>query len=100
MTKESEMIDEKVATAVDDVLKARMGRFGYTRASIRPGEDHDGDPVLLIDAEYTYSKKPIDVRATVGLTSELRDALEKVGEHRFPHVRHHFDERQLTAKSA
>jgi hypothetical protein len=41
-------------------------------------------PVLLIDAEYTYSKKPIDVRATVGLISELRDALEKVGEHRFP----------------
>ena len=32
--------------------------------------------------------------------TELRDALANVGEHRFPHVRHHFDERQLTAKSA
>jgi hypothetical protein len=68
-----------VATAVENVLKAGMGRFGFTWANIRPGEDHESNPVLLIDAEYTYSKKPIDVRATVGLISELRDALEQVG---------------------
>jgi hypothetical protein len=55
---------------------------------------------MSIDAEYTYSATPIHVRATVGLTSELRDALQKDGERRFPHIRHHFDERQLTAKPA
>lgn len=93
-------IDEKIAKVVNDVLKARMRRFGFKGSSVRPGEDHDGDPVLLIDADYAYSEKPIDVRATIGLISELRDALEEIGEFRFPHIRHHFDERQLTAKSA
>jgi hypothetical protein len=93
-------VNKKVIGAIEGVLKARMGRFGFKRASVRAGEDHDGDPVLRTDAEYTYSEKPIDVRATVGLTTELRDALEKVGEYRFPYIRHHFDERQQTAKYA
>lgn len=100
MIGKSGMIDKKVISTIEAVLKARMGRFGFTRASVRAGEDHDGDPVLRIDAEYTYSEKPIDVRATYGLTTELRDALEKVGEDRFPHIKHHFDERQQTAKYA
>ncbi len=98
MARKSETIDKKVIGAIEGVLKARMGRFGFKRATIRAGEDRDGDPVLRIDAEYTYSEKPIDVRATVGLTTEMRDALEKVGEDRFPHIRHHFDERQQTTK--
>ncbi len=94
----SETIDKKVISAIEGVLKARMGRFGFKRASVRVGEDLDGEPALRIDAEYTYQEKPIDVRATVGLITELRDALEKVGEDRFPYIKHHFDERQQTAK--
>ena len=100
MTRKSETIDKKVIGAIEAVLKARMGRFGFKRASVRAGEDQDGDPVLRIDAEYNYSEKPIDVRATYGLTTEVRDALEKLGEERFPYIRHHFDERQQTAKYA
>ena len=98
MARKNETIDKKVIGAIEGVLKARMGRFGFKRASVRAGEDLDGDPALRIDAEYAYSEKPIDVRATVGLVTELRDALEKVGEDRFPYIRHHFDERQQTAK--
>ncbi|MFZ1108596.1 MAG: hypothetical protein WAN43_09665 [Rhodomicrobium sp.] len=100
MIKKREMVDEKVTKVVNAVLKERMERFGFQRATVLVGQDHDGDPVLLIDADYAYSSDPIDVRATVGLVSALRDALEDIGEFRFPHVRHHFDERQRTAKSA
>lgn len=96
MARKSETIDEKVTGAVEAVLKARMGRFGFTRARVRAGEDNGGDPALFIDVEYAYSEKPVDVRATVGLTTEMRDALEDAGEYRFPYIRHHFDERQQT----
>ncbi len=96
MARKSETIDEKVTGAVEAVLKARMGRFGFKRASVRAGEDHGGDPALFIDAEYDYSKKPVDVRATYGLVTEIRDALEEVGEFRFPYLRHRFDDRQTT----
>jgi hypothetical protein len=98
MNAKTETIDPKVAKAVEDVLRARMGRWGFTRARIRPGLDHDGDPVLFIDAEYRLMPEPLDPRATFGLVTDVRDALERIGETRFPHVRHHFDERQTTAK--
>ena len=90
----------KVATAVNSVLRKRMGPYGFVRATVSTSVDHDGDEVLVIDAEYKYQKRPVDVRATVGLTSELREILETLGEDRFPHIRHRFDDRQATAKSA
>ena len=96
----SEIVKKIVVTAIERILRKRMGSYGFERVAVSTGVDHDGDEVLFIDAEYKYLKRPIDVRATVGLTNELRDALERLGEDRFPHVRHRFDDRQSTAKSA
>jgi hypothetical protein len=98
MTTQTDRVDEKVRRAVDDVLKRRMGRWGFTNARISPGLDHDGDPVLFVDAEYRLVREPLDPRATFGLVTELRAALQALGENRFPHISHHFDERQTTAK--
>ena len=91
-------LDEKVVKVIDDFLRERMGRWGYTGVRARPDVDYDGDPVLRIDADYEYRETPMDVYALVGLISDLSDALEKVDEYRFPMIRHHFDPRQTTTK--
>jgi uncharacterized lipoprotein YmbA len=42
---------------------------------VRAGQDHDGDPVILVEAQYDLSERPIDPRVTAKLTTTLRDRL-------------------------
>ena len=59
-------VKNNVEAAIDKVLKKFMGRRGYVRSVVSPGEDQYGDEVLFIHAEYKYLEDPIDVYATVG----------------------------------
>ena len=77
------------------LLQAVADRF--ERVDVRAGEDHSGDPALFIDAYYGLSDTPLDARLISHTLTELRDLLLKMGEKRFPYVRHHFDERQAVA---
>jgi len=97
---ETSVVDERVIEAVRRVLEDRMGRFGFEDVRVSSGEDHDGDPVLFIEVDYRLSDEPIDSKATFGLVRALREALGAVGETRFPHVRHHFDEKQKVAQTS
>lgn len=91
---ESDHIEKRAIEAVQRVLKERLDSLGFRKAQVYSGRDHDGDPVLFIDVRYNLIDKPIDTNATFGLLRALREALEEVGETRFPHVRHHFDNKQ------
>jgi hypothetical protein len=85
----TDVSDEAVAI-INEVLKRRLARFGFTRAEIRPGEDHDGDPVIFAEVRYKRTDDPIDSRETAAAQSEIWRRLMTIGEYRFPHVRHHF----------
>ena len=95
------MIDDHIShrakTAVTKILRDRLGRAGYTGADIRAARDADGDPIVVVDVIFKFSRKPIDSRIMFGITSEVRGALEALGESRFPHVRFHFDDQQQIA---
>ena len=41
--------------------------------------------------------EPIDVGITVGIIDALRDALDEIGENRFPHVNYDFHDDQVIA---
>lgn len=97
---ETDRVARKAIEAVERVLKERMGPFGFQGAKVDPGWDHDGDPVLFIEARYNLSDRPIDAGVTFGLLRALREALEAAGETRFPHIRHHLDEQQQVARSS
>ncbi|MBI3710144.1 MAG: hypothetical protein HY246_21070 [Proteobacteria bacterium] len=96
----ADRVDDKAKKAIERVLMERLGKFGYQDARIYPGFDHDGDPVLFIEARYRLSETPIDPGITFGLIGSIREALEAIGETRFPHVRHHFDVRQQVSTSS
>src|SRR5947209_4499942 len=93
-------IDKAALEVIQRVLQERLAPMGFQGATIEAGRDHDGDPAIYIHARYKYSRKPIDTSPTYDLISIPRDALEEVGETRFPYVRHLFDERQRVARSS
>ena len=95
-TKETD-VDEDVKAAIEGVLRRRLGAYGYRSADIRVATDRDGDPILMIDVRYSRIDGAVSSKATFGLVTQLRDALSKLREGRFPHVRHHFDEEQKIA---
>lgn len=71
-----------------------MNPYGLASVAAKTGLDHDGDPVILVDAEYEDNGNPIDPEVMAELTLTLPHRLLEAGESRFPHIRHHFDERR------
>lgn len=85
---------EQVVELIRTTVRENMQPFGLRDVSVRAGEDHDGEPVLFIEADYELTDTPIDTAVTAALTTKLRDKLWAAGETRFPHIRHKFPEAQ------
>lgn len=83
-----------VRKVIEETISESMAVYGLRDINIHSGTDHDGDPVLFIEAAYDLTDTPVDPAITASLTSKLRDRLWEHGETRFPHIRHKFDEAQ------
>ena len=91
-------VDPKIVALIDQTVRASMAPFGLKAVDVRPGEDHDGDPVIFIDAQYDLSERPIEPDILAKLDLALRDQLWRHGETRFPHIQHKFDERHKVSR--
>ena len=89
----------KVREAIERVLRDQLGPLGFQAATVRAGVDHDGDPVLFVDANFKLVPEPLDPAFTVGITDAVRDALDAVGETRFPHINYELDDEQTFTKT-
>lgn len=94
MVKTQQIILEQTRALIERIVRENMAPFGLRRVSVEPGEDHDGDPAIFVEAEYALTDEPIDTAVVVTLTTKLRDALWDIGETRFPHIQHRFAEKQ------
>ncbi|BBK41666.1 hypothetical protein STVA_16860 [Allostella vacuolata] len=92
-----ERIRRDVVAAIDHLLREEMGEFGLKAVSVSAAEDHDGDPVLMVEAEYGPDGAPVEPRKVARLATKLRELLWNLGERRFPHIRHHFASDQRIA---
>lgn len=90
----SQKIDPEIATLIERIVRENMAPFGYRNDVARAGEDHAGDPVIFVEVNYDLSENPVDLSVTSALTTTLRDRLWALGETRFPHIHHNFDDRQ------
>ena len=89
-------VTPKITKAIGELLRQEVGRFGVEAISVVPGEDHDGDPVIFVDVDYGPEGDDIDTMVLAGLITKVRDRLWKLGEERFPHIRHNIgDDRRL-----
>ncbi|HEX9646840.1 MAG TPA: hypothetical protein VGB88_05035 [Alphaproteobacteria bacterium] len=93
-----DMVGDDVAAAATEIVEREMGPFGLRAVTVTAAEDHDGDPILLVEVEYRAGGKPIEPKVVAGLATKLRRRLWEMGEMRFPHVRHHFSARQKVAR--
>jgi hypothetical protein len=91
-------IDVAIPKAVQELVKQRFAKYRLKRVDVRAGEDHTGDPSLFIDAHFGLSDTPLDTSLVMESFTEIREARLKMGEKRFPYVRHHFHDDQAVAK--
>ena len=75
---------------IEAAIRDLMGPYAVREVRIRPGDDHDGDPVIFVDIDHDLSPKPIVSKAMRTLSKRVLDHLWSAGEDRFAHVRHHF----------
>jgi hypothetical protein len=94
----AQAIDPSTIALIEQTVRASMAPFGLKAVHVRPGEDHDGDPVILIEAQYDLTERPIEPDVLVKLGLALRDELWRHGETRFPHIEHKFDERHKVSR--
>jgi hypothetical protein len=94
MQEKAPTIDKKIVELIERTIQESMKPFGLKAVHVRAGEDHDGDPVIFVEAEYDLSETPIDTAVTAQLAGILRERLWNAGEMRFPHIRHKFHEKQ------
>lgn len=90
----ADTLDPAALEFIERTVREAMGRFGLTSVVAQPDEDHDGDAVIYVEANYDGSGDPIDPEVVARLAIELPKRLWELGEKRFPHIRHYFDEHQ------
>ncbi len=87
-------ISAKVTRKIRRLLKQEVGHYALRSIEMKVGEDHDGDPVLFIDAWYDLSLTRVDTMRVAETSGKLHDLARSMKLTIFPHLRHHFDEAQ------
>ena len=98
MAKVKDEVDKKTRETVERVLRNRLGQQGLREVAVRAGADHDGNPVLFMVARFDLVPEPIDPAFTVGISVAVSDALDEIGETRFPHITYDLHDDQVFAK--
>jgi len=88
-----------ITELIERTVREFMDSYGLVGVRSYPGTDHDGDPVIWVEADYENRGEPIDPSVMTDLVLALRDRVWNAGEERFPHVRHKFDERQQVLRT-
>lgn len=79
-------VSEDAIRVARETVLGSLAPFGVEDIAVRPGTDHDGDPVLFIEAGYGANRQPMDGQAFLQMLVELQARLAAVGEDRFPHI--------------
>ncbi len=90
-------ISEQLQQRITTLLTERLAWVGLRHVEVTAGVDFEGDDVLYVDAFFDLIEPPLDPARFHFLTTELREAIEPLGETRFPHLRYHFQEDQKVA---
>lgn len=88
-------VPANLVRAIEDLLKKELGQYGLSKVDVHGGEDHSGEPAIFIDAEYEYSREPIDPETLAKVRLAIVALVSNHGDDRFPYLQNHFDKRQL-----
>lgn len=77
---------------VEDTFEA----FAVQNVEVEEGKDHDDTPVVNVAIHHGLAE-PVNAFTLIEMDGKIRDYAWQLGERRFVHVRHAFDERQSVA---
>ncbi len=80
------MKDAEIQAIADNVLRARLGRFGFQRVEVRSGVDYSNDPAVYIDAVLGEGAPALEPDTLMDANVALSNALLEKGEERFPYL--------------
>jgi hypothetical protein len=92
-------VDPEIVEQIKRTIHATMDQFGLRSVVVRPGEDHDGDAAIFVEAEYDLSETPLELGVTGKVATAVRELVRSAGETRFPYIRHKFHEEQKVKKA-
>lgn len=79
-----------IQTVVDDLLRD----YKLETCGIKADEDSSGDDAIFVDLCYELTEREIDPAITTAVRTAIRERLLKLGESRFPYIRHHLQNGQ------
>ena len=89
------MTEQNLSKVVEPILQKWLRPYGFDRADVSSGLDHDGEPALFITAHYGAREEEVDPDAVLNAISEIQKALQQRGDERFPYLRHDIAESAL-----
>jgi hypothetical protein len=72
--------------------------FNVTEHKVEESRDHDGDDVIRITVVHSLSPTSISFPAIFAAESKIRESFWNMGERRFVHIHHEFDDNQTFEK--
>ena len=80
------MRSPEVDAIAERVLGATLGQAGFESAAIEERPNHADEDALFITVRFRPGAEATPGRLTGEAIGALRDALETIGEHRFPYL--------------
>jgi len=85
--------------ALSDLLRERLQVAGAESVAVQPDADHEGTPILAVEVKHHLVDRPIELNEVIAADRAARDLAWQMGERRFLHVEHVYDEKQQVARS-
>ena len=82
------LTDFEIRDVADEVLRAKLGPFGFERSDVAEDADVDGERAVQVIAHFRPGSKPADGVSALAALTELRAGLMRKGEGRFPFLRY------------
>lgn len=89
----------KISALIDAHLSKRLGVFGFERAEMRIGRDHDGDETIFVVAHYKPAAPELDASTSLTVAIELNELIGAQGDERFVHLTHFWPDEEPTEEA-
>lgn len=83
------MTETEAQAIAQNILRAKLKKFGFVNVEVHAGFDHDNEPALFLDAAFEPDSPLIDGAASAEALTSLRNAFRARGEERFPYIFFH-----------
>lgn len=91
---------EQINHVADEVLRAKLGSYGFDHSDVADDVDFDGVDAVRITAHFRSGAELADGSLVIAAVTTLRTSLRQQGEERFAFVRYDYPDDDVPVLSA